>query len=86
MSENVEDGNGWHERAVEKWNRRAQPEQPDVVHGRWLRTGDYVTTAYGSLNICECSVCEASVTIDDYDSFCPSCGAKMDGGERDAAN
>lgn len=29
VSEGVEDGNGWRERAVKKWNRRAQQEQPN---------------------------------------------------------
>jgi len=47
-------------------------------HGKWINHGDYVTTAYGSLDVCECSLCHADVTIDEYDSYCPNCGAKME--------
>lgn len=50
-----------------------------VRHGRWIDNGDYVTTAYGSLDVNVCSNCNAEVTIDHYDSYCPNCGAKMDG-------
>ncbi len=49
-----------------------------VHHGRWINRGDYVTTAYGSLDIKVCSVCNAEVTIDHYDDYCPHCGAMMD--------
>lgn len=50
-----------------------------VVHGRWVNTADYVTTAYGKLDIYRCSECGADVTIDDHDTYCPNCGARMDG-------
>ena len=49
-----------------------------VRHGRWIYRGDYVTTADGSLDIKVCSVCNAEVTIDHYDDYCPHCGAMMD--------
>lgn len=54
-----------------------------VVRGRWINNGDYVTTAYGNLDVYECSNCNAEVTINEHDNFCPSCGAQMDaeGGE-----
>ncbi len=29
------------------------------------------------LNVAECSNCHCNVTIDDYDNYCPRCGAKM---------
>lgn len=45
--------------------------------GQWIDRGDYVTTAYGSLDIKVCSNCNAEVTIDQHDHFCPNCGAKM---------
>lgn len=54
-------------------------EAVPVVQGEWKKTSDYVTTAYGSLDIYKCSVCGADVTIDEHDSYCPSCGARMDG-------
>lgn len=55
-----------------------------VRHGRWIDRGDYVTTAYGSLDLKICSECNAEVTLDGYDYYCPNCGCKMDWGENDA--
>ena len=49
-----------------------------VRHGRWINEGVYVTTAYGSLDVYRCSACNSEITIDNYDSYCPNCGAKMD--------
>lgn len=53
-----------------------------VVHGRWIeRDDDWFATYY------DCSVCgESWVPIDGTPEqnnvkYCPSCGAKMDGGE-----
>ena len=43
-----------------------------VVHGRWIMHDD----EFGLT--CECSVCHIE-TIGDG-NYCPSCGAKMDGG------
>lgn len=54
-----------------------------VRHGRWIDRGDYVTTAYGSLDLKICSACNAEVTLDDYDYYCPNCGAKMDADVQD---
>lgn len=54
-----------------------------VVHGRWIDEGAYVTTAYGSLDVYQCSNCNREITIDDYDNYCPNCGARMDGGEKE---
>ena len=48
-----------------------------VVHGEWINEGVYVTTAYGSLDVYRCSVCDREITIDDFDSYCPNCGADM---------
>ena len=49
-----------------------------VRHGRWIDRGDYITTAYGSLDLKVCSNCNAEVTLDGYDYYCSNCGAKMD--------
>ena len=49
-----------------------------VRRGKWIDRGDYITTAYGSLDLKVCSYCNAEVTLDDYDDYCPNCGAKMD--------
>ena len=50
-----------------------------VRHGRWIDRGDYVTTAYGSLPVKMCSECHMDVTLEDFDSYCPNCGCKMEG-------
>ena len=50
-----------------------------VRHGKWIDHGDYITTAYGSLDLKICSICNAEVTLDGYDYYCANCGAKMDG-------
>lgn len=54
-------------------------EYAPVRHGRWVNEGVYVTTAYGSLDVYKCSICNEEITIDGFDSYCPHCGAKMDG-------
>ena len=46
--------------------------------GRWVDEGEYVTTAYGSLDVKRCSHCDREITIDDFDSYCPNCGAEME--------
>ena len=48
-----------------------------VICGEWVKTSEYVTTAYGHLDIFKCSRCNAEITIDNYDNYCPNCGAKM---------
>lgn len=56
-----------------------------VVHGRWLHTD----LAYNWTSLDECSVCgyhdEKRQHLGNY-SYCPNCGAKMDGGAEDAAD
>ncbi len=51
-----------------------------VLHGRWLCGEDYMF----------CSKCGMQWNYCDNDTqdfkFCPNCGAKMDGGEDDAAD
>ena len=49
----------------------------EVVYGRWEQ-GDY----YDCGDVC--SVCDWDSLMDDCDfSYCPNCGAKMDGGKAD---
>ena len=50
------------------------PQEPKTGH--WIMTGNYLTTAYGSIDYVECSCCgEDSL---EEGNFCPNCGAKMD--------
>ena len=63
----------------------------EVVHGRWLNfVNDYSTA--------ECDKCGEIYEVSDYHdekhfnafkrfyNYCPNCGAKMDGGEENAAD
>lgn len=50
---------------------------PQVVHGRWVTVGPVI-------DLCECSECKFRA-IRAERNYCPHCGAKMDGGEDDAA-
>lgn len=55
-------------------------ENEDVKTGHWIDTGDYVTTAYGSIDIYKCSECGGDALID-YDfevNYCPCCGIPME--------
>lgn len=52
-----------------------------VVHGRWVRIGD---DKRGRGGIFRCSACDKC--FPHTSKFCPNCGAKMDGGDNDAAD
>lgn len=59
-----------------------------VVHGRWIRP-HWKNSNY----CCDCSECGGEAMHRDYQwdkngiyPICPNCGAKMDGGECDAAD
>lgn len=41
-----------------------------------VETGDYITTAYGSLNYYRCTACGYEEILD-ADNFCPHCGRKI---------
>lgn len=50
-----------------------------VVHGRWV---PFHSEAAGDIQYC--SACE--IGFDAKTDYCPHCGAKMDGGDNDAAD
>lgn len=50
-----------------------------VVHGRWM---PFHSEAAGDIQYC--SACE--IGFDAKMAYCPNCGAKMDGGDNDAAD
>ena len=59
----------------------------EVVHGEWIGT-EYDGYADGNpvFDVFECSVCGMEYDSDYgemYYNYCPSCGAKMDGGNHD---
>lgn len=64
-------------RENKKYDRQADADIITVRYGKWIETGDYITTAYGSVFTYRCSECKAEIIIDEYDSYCPNCGAKM---------
>ena len=51
--------------------------------GKWIKVAAYND---GVLNTAKCSVCGTyqHVGLWDYHPYCPHCGAKMEGGDRDA--
>lgn len=61
-----------------------------VVHGHWISLTDCSNAGV------YCSICHKKVYKEDYawcnrknklrSSYCPNCGAKMDGGDSDAAD
>ena len=61
----------------------------EVVHGQWLRADD----DWNSLTTIQCSLCSEEWCFETDDDvsllnykYCPNCGAKMDGGDNDAAD
>ena len=58
----------------------------EMVHGRWIDGAEDFTC--GNHNA-ECSICRCYVSWDGCDedfNYCPSCGAKMEGGNDDAVD
>lgn len=56
-----------------------------VVHGRW----EYIPQTLNTLSQLRCPFCRwwsFDPSIDGVYNYCPNCGAKMDGGDGDAAD
>ena len=55
----------------------------EVVHGEWI---DDKSTIVGDIIERNCSICGQRMTscIERLMSYCPNCGARMDGGDHDA--
>lgn len=65
---------GWVDR-IETVLNQLPPGNPQPKTGYWIRTGNYLTTAYSSIEYVKCSCChEDSLEEGDY---CPNCGAIM---------
>lgn len=54
-----------------------------VVHGRWIHDGRRIESG---IDWCHCSECGKSDNFCARTNYCPNCGAKMDGGDNDAAD
>ena len=50
-----------------------------AVHGRWVHDGRRIDSG---IDWCHCSECGKSYNFCARTNYCPSCGAKMDGGDR----
>lgn len=55
-----------------------QADVMSVVHGRWIDLGDQMSALDKTLDIKMCSECHMCVVLEDFDDYCPSCGARMD--------
>ena len=69
------------------WEVDAQPaaDVAPVVHGNW----EYIPQTLNTLSQFRCPVCgwwSLDPSIDGAYNYCPNCGAKMDGGDNDAAD
>lgn len=56
-----------------------------VVHGRWV----FETATANTLSRIKCDICgwwTLDPSVDNSYKYCPNCGAKMDGGDNDAAD
>lgn len=60
-------------RAMSRIDNIPAADVAPVVHGRWIKVDGLVA----------CSVCKENPPRT-YHNFCPNCGAKMDGGAKDA--
>ena len=58
---------------------RAGKPIEERIKAHWIRTGDYYTGAYESLEYVKCSHCNED-SLEEGD-FCPHCGADMREGE-----
>lgn len=48
-----------------------------VVYGEWIDVGDFVELADGTeLPVKVCSACGEYIVLEDFQNFCPNCGAK----------
>ncbi len=55
--------------------KRGKALEQEPRKGHWIKTGDYYTGAYGSIEYAECSCCHEDSLEDG--NYCPNCGAKM---------
>jgi predicted amidophosphoribosyltransferase len=68
------------ERALERLNGYAVP----VVHGRWEEWYPHMALILtGQEMLYRCTACDAKYPDIEGYSYCPRCGAKMDGGNED---
>ena len=52
-------------------------EMVERMRGEWIWHGEEVHCAAGNFPIKKCKQCKKEMLLDDYDNFCPYCGAPM---------
>lgn len=52
-----------------------------IRHGRWVKPNPKGIVTYDEHAYAECSVCHTAEYLGYGMRYCPTCGAKMDGGE-----
>ena len=79
QTDNLDDayGQGWDD-TLSYIEKIPGVDVASVVHGRWIMHDD----EFGLT--CECSSCHIETMGEG--NYCPNCGAKMDGGDNNAAN
>ncbi len=77
-----------HENGLEKikeWIKADKAGRLVVVHGRWEYDLPTINT-YGQLRCSICNWWTLDPSVDSSYSYCPNCGAKMDGGDSNAVD
>lgn len=73
------------EKAAQMLEKLPAADVAPVVHGRW----EYIPQTLNTLSQLRCPFCgwwSLDPSIDGTYNYCPNCGAKMDGGDTDAAD
>ena len=73
---------------IQRWRKEIPAaDVAPVVHAEWVvsRTDRGWNCAEYPTH-CKCTHCGRELPYLDRDNYCPRCGAKMDGGERDAVD
>ena len=64
--------------AIEIVENQQAADVSAVVHGQWIDLGDHMSALEKTLDIKMCSECHMCVVLEDFDNYCPHCGARMD--------
>ncbi len=64
------------QKTIEQQAKNFENFEP-VRYGEWIDVGDFIKTEDGiELPVKVCSVCGAYIVLEDFQNFCPNCGAK----------
>ena len=63
--------------AIETFRTNLARVMVERLRGKWIWHGEEVHCAAGNFPIKKCKQCKKEMLLDDYDNFCPACGAPM---------